>query len=241
MRICHLLGTVLCFSIFFGGCSNPFIVHIDSISKPDSSKMKSYVLLPGNDDTTLNDLQFTEFAKYVKHVFSCRGYIEAADSNEADLIVFLAYGIGDPQEHSFTYNVPVWGQTGVSSSYSQGTLYTYRNFATYSGTTTYTPTYGITGYTTNTGRYVTHFRFMILDAYDLKKFRESQNLVQSWKTKVTSTGSSGDLRMVFPILVAASKDYIASNTRQKVDRIIYETDESVIEIKSTGKISDGEH
>ena len=241
MRIYPLFGIVLFLSMFIIGCGSRFEVHIDSISTPDSSKMRNYVLLPGNDNTSPNDLQFIEFAKYVKHVLSCRGYVEATDSNEADLIIFLAYCIGDPQEHSFTYNVPVWGQTGVSSSYTQGTLLTYGNFATYSGTTTYTPTYGITGYTTHTDRYVTHFRFMMLDAYDLKKFRESQNMVQSWKTTVASTGSSGDLRRVFPILAAASKDYIASDTGRKVDRTLYEKDKSVVEIKSIGQISDGEY
>ncbi len=78
---------------------------------------------------------------------------------------------------------------------------------------------------------------MILDAYDLKKFKESQDLIQAWKTTVTSTGSSGDLRRVFPILVAASKDYIASNTKQKVERTLNETDKSVVEIKSVRRIS----
>jgi len=234
MRTYPLLGTFLCISIFFGGCGATYRVQVDSISASNTSNMRSYVLLPGNADATASDLQFIEFAKYIKHLLSSKDYVEAPDFNEADLAIFLAYGIGDPQEHQYTYNLPVWGQTGVSSSYTHGSLYSYGNYGTYSGSTTYTPSYGITGYTTHMGTYVTYFRFMVLDAYDLQKFRESQNLVQAWKTTVMSTGSSGDLRRVFPILAAASKEYIASNTGQKVDRTLYETDKAVVEIKTVG-------
>lgn len=238
MRKYPIIGTFMCLLMFFGGCGATYRVQVDSISASNSSNMRSYVLLPGNDDTTPSDLQFMEFGKYIKHVLSSKGYVEADDFNEADLAIFLAYGIGDPQEHQYTYNLPVWGETGVSSSYTHGTLYSYGNYGTYSGTTTYTPSYGITGYTTHMGTYLTYFRFMVLDAYDMQKSRESQDLVQAWKTTVTSMGSSGDLRRVFPILAAASKDYIASNTRQKVDRTLCETDKAVVEIKTVGRTSD---
>ena len=52
---------------------------------------------------------------------------------------------------------------------------------------------------------------MILDAIDLNEYRETEKEVQLWKTTVTSTGTSGDLRQVFPILVAASQEHIHNN------------------------------
>jgi hypothetical protein len=70
-----------------------------------------------------------------------------------------------------------------------------------------------------------------MDAVDLDEYRQTEIEVQLWKTTVTSTGSSGDLRRVFPILVAASQQYIGKNTGQKVEVDLYESDESVIEIK----------
>ena len=42
--------------------------------------------------------------------------------------------------------MPVYGQTGISSSNTFGTINTFGNTSTYSGSTYYTPSYGITGY-----------------------------------------------------------------------------------------------
>ena len=72
---------------------------------------------------------------------------------------------------------------------------------------------------------------MWLDAVDLDEYRETEKEIQLWKTTVTSSGSSGDLRQVFPILVAAAKPHIGSNTGKKVKVILSEGDKRVTEIK----------
>ena len=142
---------------------------------------------------------------------------------------------GDPQEHQYSYSIPTWGQTGVSSSYTTGTISSYGGYGSYSGTTTYTPAYGITGSTTHIGSYTTYFRFIVLDAVDLDEYKKSKKEVQLWKTYVTSSGSSSDLRRVFPILVAASQQYFGKNTGQKVEVNLDEEDERVTEIKGITK------
>jgi hypothetical protein len=76
---------------------------------------------------------------------------------------------------------------------------------------------------------------MVLDAVDLDEYKKSKNEVQLWKTTVTSSGSSGDLRRVFPILVGASQQYIGKNTGQKVEVDLYEEDERVSGIKGITK------
>ena len=72
---------------------------------------------------------------------------------------------------------------------------------------------------------------MLLDAYDLDIYRKEKKLKEVWRTTVTSSGSSGDLRRVFPILVAASKPYIGSNTENKIKVVLYENDSEVLAIK----------
>lgn len=158
-------------------------------------------------------------------------YLNSTTFEKANTAIFLVYGIGDPQKHQYSYSVPTFGQTGVSSSYTTGTVSSYGGYGSYSGTTTYTPTYGVTGSTSHIRSDTTYFRFMVLDAMDLDEYRKSKKEVQLWKTTVTSTGSSGDLRLVFPILAAASKQYIAKNTGKQVEVNNYEEDERVIEIK----------
>ena len=208
-----------------------FHVNVDSISAPEAATKTKYILLPGVKDVEVGDLQYREYAAYVERALTSQGYTKASSFAEADIAIFLGYGIGDPETHQFTYSLPTYGQTGVSSSNTYGTAHTYGNTATYSGTTTYTPTYGVTGSTTHIGTRTTYFRYMWLDAVDLDEYRKTEKEIQLWKTTVTSSGSSGDLRQVFPILVAASKPHIGSSTGKKVKVILSEGDKRVTEIK----------
>lgn len=218
------------------GCAGPmYHVKIDSISGFDTGTKKRYILLPGVKDVDPNDLQFREYSSYVERALSSAGYVRARDFKDANIAVFLAYGIGDPKDHQYSYSLPVWGQTGVSSSTTYGTIRSYGSYGTYHGTTTYTPTYGITGYTTHVGSYTTFFRFILLDAVDLEEYRRSEKIVQVWKTTVTSRGSSGDLRRVFPVLVAAVRPYIGTNTGKQIDVTLTEGDKAVSEIKGLAK------
>lgn len=219
--------------LFLGCATGPmFYVNIDSISTPNANTKKKYILLPGLKDVKPTDLQFKEFARYVEKALASKGYIKVDNFNDAEIAIFLSYGIGDPKEHVFTYFLPVWGQTGVLSSTTFGTLNIYGNHATYSGTTYYTPTYGITGYIPYTGSYTTYFRFLILDAIDLDEYKYSKKILQIWRTVVTSRGRCSDLRRVFPVLVAASKPYIGTNTGKQINVTLKENDKAVVEIKS---------
>ncbi len=212
-------------------------VNISSISAPNANLKKRYVLLPGLKGVKPTDLQFREFANYVERALASKGYVKADNFNDAEIAIFLVYGIGDPREHVSTYYLPVWGQTGVSSSTTTGTINTYGYYGTYSGTTHYTPTYGITGYVPYTSSHTTYFRFMVLDAIDLDEYKRSRKFVEVWRTVVTSRGSSNDLRRVFPIMVAASLPYIGTNTGKQVKVTIMENSKAVTEVKGlkTGK------
>ena len=219
--------------------ANPkFHVNVDSLSAAESSAGKRFILLPGNKDTNMHDLQFKEYASYINRALIAQGYNPSETFETADLAIFLSYGIGDPQEHQYSYSLPVFGQTGVSSANTFRTLNTYGNFGSYSSTTTFTPTYGIKGYTQHSGSYTIFFRFLLLSAYDLEVYRKQEKEVQVWKTTVTSSGSSGDLRRVFPILVAASRPYIGVNTGQQIKVILDETDQVVIDIKGVNTIKE---
>lgn len=208
-----------------------FYVNIDSISAPEAVSKTKYILLPGVKDVEEGDLQYREYATYVDRALALKGYTKATSFSGADIAIFLGYGVGDPITSQFTYSLPTFGQTGVSSANTYGTVNRYGNTATYSGTTTYTPTYGVTGSTTHTGTQTTYFRYMWLDAVDLDEYRKTEKEIQLWKTTVSSTGSSGDLRQVFPILVAASKPHIGGNTGKEVEVVLSEDDKRVTEIK----------
>jgi hypothetical protein len=230
-------ASILALILLMAGCASvpQYHVNVDSIQAPSTDDNKSFVLLSGNKDTPTSDLQFREYAAYINRALISRGFAPAESIETANLAIFVVYGIGDPQQHQYSYSIPVWGQTGVSSSTTYGTLSTYGNYGTYSGTTTYNPTYGIKGYSSHVGSRTTYFRFVVLDAIDLSEYRKSKKEVQLWKTTVTSTGSSGDLRRVFPVMVTASKPHIATNSGQQIKVKIRENDPNILEIK--GQVS----
>lgn len=216
------------------GCiASRFVSEVDSFSQTSATAKTRYVLLPGQKGLEETDLQFVEFSTYIDQAMQSRGYVKADAGRPAELTIFLSYGIGDPQTNQRSYAMPVFGQTGVSSSQTYGSFSTFGGTGTYSGTTTYTPTYGITGYQSSVQSYTTYTRFLFIAAYDVTGSTDKKPL-QLWRTEVTSTGNSNDLRHVFPYMVEAMKPYLATNTGKKITVEIPEDDPKVLHlVKST--------
>lgn len=233
----HLLTALLIVVVSVAGCATPtrYFSKVDSLARPDTFEKRRYLLVPGNSDVRESDLQFQEFASYVKVALRDKGFIEAASFENADVAIFVTYDIGDPQTHRYSYSVPIWGQTGVASRTTQGTVSAYGNTATYSGTTTYTPSYGMVGSSTQTSSYTTYSRFLTLDAYDIASYIEREEMIQIWRTSVVSTGSSDDLRLVMPYMIAAMKPHLGTNTAGRVEIVIPENDSRVRQVRDSAR------
>lgn len=228
--------TVLCV-ILLTGCASLnrtgnlwYRIAVDSLASPDASPGKKYILLPGNDGVTPADLQFQEYAEYLKYVLNKKGHTYTASLEEAEMAVFLSYGIGDPQTYQYSYNFPILGETGLYS-HTYITKTTKDDKTTYNSFTTYTPRYGVTGYSTYIGSGVMYNRFALIAAYDYDHFKKEEKEVQLWKTTVTSTGSTDDLRRVFPVLMAASMPYLGTDTVHKIYISMHENEDIVRDIR----------
>lgn len=225
MTMLATCGTIL------SGCTTmpptEFHSSVDSIARPDAAAKKRYILAPGKKDVEIVDLQFQEFASYINQALTENGFIKSPTLQEADVVIFLTYGISNPQTYQYTYSLPTWGQTGISSANTYGTISSSGNSATYSGNTTYTPTYGVTGSTTHLGTIITYTRFLLLDAYDVATYSKENKMNHVWETHVVSAGPSNDLRLVVPYMVAAMKQYLGTNTGRKVEVTVLEDDPAV--------------
>lgn len=216
------------------GCASQQVHYsaaVDSLASPNASLAKSYVLTPGNKGVTTDDLQYQEFAGYVDRVLQQHGFVHAPTPDQSDMVIVLIYGIGDPQTHQYSYALPIFGQTGVASAQTTGTATSVGSSTYFSGSTTYTPSFGVTGYIPQTGTVTTYFRYVDLTAFDSNAYRTTQKLVELWDTKVTSTGTSGDLRLVFPILIAAASPYIAVNSGNRIEVSLTADDKQVLAVK----------
>ncbi|MHB1175387.1 MAG: DUF4136 domain-containing protein [Sulfuriferula sp.] len=214
-------ATLIVCAALLSGCATiqPLRFHssIDSLAQADANIKKRYVLMPGGKKEEVGDLQFQEFAAYIDKALTANGFVKVNTFQGADVVIFLSYAIGDPQTYQHTYSLPTWGQTGVSSANTYGTVSSYGSTVTNSGVTTYTPTYGVTGSTTQIATDTNYTRFLFLEAYDAATYAKEKKMNQVWKTSVVSIGSSNDLRLVVPYMVTAMKPYLATNTGHKIE------------------------
>lgn len=192
------------------------VMDVDCLARTDAVTKNFYVLVPGERGVDAGDLQFREFAAYVDRLLSEKGFVKVEDFQDADVAVLMVYAIGDPETYLSTYSTPVWGKTGVSSSETKGDVSSYGGRSTYSSSTKYKPSYGVTGYKTHVRTDVSFTRFLSLSAYDVSAFVREGRTSQVWSARVSSTGSTNDLRFVFPYMVAAMKPYLGFNTGRKI-------------------------
>lgn len=217
--------------VVLAGCAAPFFADVNSYRDNTDHPGTRYVIVSAIKDVGEGDLQFREAAGYLERALASKGYIRVEEPAGADLAVCMLYGIGDPTEQYYSFSSPVWGQTGGgTSSFTAHTVGTFGSSRT-TGTVTQQPTYGVVGYQSAVGSYTSFTRFLSVTAIDLRVFADKKEIKEVWKTEVTSTGSSGDLRRVLPILVAASQPYLATNTRKSVPVRLTEGSKSVLAIK----------
>ncbi len=160
---------------------------------------KRVVVLPVQKEGA-GTLEFAEYAKLVEDGLHKQGFQVVPAGEPAELVAFFGYGIDQGRDELYSYAVPQFGQTGVQSSQTFGTVQSYGPSATYSGTTTYSPSYGITGWTPQVGTRRLYTRTIVLDIYDVSQGSEPIKLYES---VATSQGSSGALGEVIDEIVAS--------------------------------------
>jgi hypothetical protein len=100
-----------------------YSVSVDGYAAPNAGALRRFVILPLDKAVEPGDLRFHEYASVVCAALERRGLRNVDSFDEADLAVFLAYGIGGPEEHRYTYSLPVFGQTGVAASTTHSQVY----------------------------------------------------------------------------------------------------------------------
>lgn len=222
-----LVGVVL------SGCvSHRYRIAVNGFSDPKYAGGHSYWLLSGKDGVSMNDLEFREYAAYLRRCLAQAGYSESATLDQADLAIFVSYGIGDAKEQAYSYSMPVYGQTGGGTYNFSGTTYSDYGAATTYGTATQTPQYGVVGSEQFSGTTLTYLRYLFVDVFDMKALRNEKKKIPVWRTDVMSRGRNDDLRGVFPVLVAAATPHFGKNTKKQVVVDISEGDKQVQQIKA---------
>lgn len=226
-----MTATLMVFlAALLGGCAS-YQVGVSGFSDPFYAGGRTFWLLSGNKDVTADDLEFREYAGYLRRGLVQAGFSEAANFDKADLAIFVRYGIGDPKEHHFSYSLPIYGPIGGGTYTYSGTSYSSYSSATTHGTIYQQPQYGVVGSQQVSRTDVTHLRYLLVDALDVKAHRTDKKVVPVWQMEVFSRGSSADLRRVFPVLVVAATPHFGKNTKRRVVVDIMEDDKRLQQMR----------
>jgi hypothetical protein len=228
---------IILFLSFITACAQmgAYQVKVDSVTDPEgTSNTLPFLVLPAYQNLK-DDLVFKEFQLIVENALLNKGFVEAEDPNKPWMAILLSYGLGDPVVEERNDVLPIFGQTGVSSSFTTGTLNSYGQMTTYSGTTTYTPQYGITGYAPVSSKVVKHPKYIVLSAYEAEPDKRVKDLTKLWETNIYCDNGIDDLRRSFPVMVAAAQNYIGTNTRHEINVALYEEDPAVTSLYSKRK------
>ncbi len=203
--------------LLFGCMTAPsrYDVEMNGLARSDPGAVDHrYLLLPSDSSVSLNDLEFTEYARYVDHALGKAGYQKASEVDDATEAIFLYCGIGNPQEHTYTFWLPDSDQPESSSLTPPDNIRAYGTWGT------------------RTSQDHGNCRYISLSAVDLVKYKEDQQVVELWRMEITSLGSSHDLRRVFPAMIAASEKHLGRNTGRILDRTVTDQDQDVVEIRA---------
>lgn len=198
-------GLILLVSLLLTACATtpePLRIRsdVDALAISDAQSKRRFVILPGDKALKAQDLQFIEFKNYVEKVLAKRGFIKADSLQDGDVVLFLNYGVGEPQAFQTSYDVPVWSGWGYYPYY--------RRYRFYPAMSPY--------YTQRIETYMLYKRYLSLEAYDMAAYLQQKTPRQLWKVTVQSRGTSNDLRLTLPYMLAAMEPYVGTNTGHMV-------------------------
>ena len=196
------------------GCASSTEVKIDSLSKPKPDAAISYEIHNANPLVADDSLRFKEAAGFVRTALSGKGLYEAPPGTKADMVVSLDYGIGPPQVKREVMSEPIYvtvpGQLRAETVQVGTDRLGNPIFSTvYVQEPSRTEFGGMRQYEVTSVIYEKHLH---LSARENKSGEEGRPPSEIWTIDATSLGQSHDLRKNLPILVAASVDYIGTDT-----------------------------
>lgn len=179
--------------VMLGGCAT-IETRVSAFHELEQSiSGVTYAVVPSKEQE--GSLEFQSYANLVKSELKKRGMTEAP-FDQAKYAIFMFYGIDDGKQVVSSY--PIFGQTGTGSSHTTGTVTSYGNTASFSGTTYKTPTFGVVGSGARTDSVFK--RYLNIDIVDIGK--SSAGKVQKvYEVKAISSGSTGQLAPIMPAII----------------------------------------
>jgi hypothetical protein len=199
--------------VFICGCNSTgvlFTTTINSVTSNQLPKEKTYWISTFNNSNNEFSLRDKSRLKVIERMLSDAGFMKA-DKISAQYTLKVSLGISDPKTK--TGSTPIFGQTGVSSSTTYGNV---SSSGSFNATTYNTPSFGIVG--SNSYSYSSYTRFLIVRGFDNKE-------EEVFDSRSVSSGTSGDIDRVLPVLAYNMIPYVGKNTSKSTTVNLRENEE----------------
>lgn len=219
IKILLLLG-------FLPSCASgpqPFAVTVNAMAANDHADLRSYILLPANNDLDPKSQMFREFAGILDRALQSQGFVAAANREDAQLAILLSYGMSEFLVQGDSYVRAISEDTGVHHSYEGARLLDSKSEIGYFPTSSQK----VTGYRTVTRTSIMYAQHVAVAAINPRELGRYENPQQHWSLKLSCSDKRGDLRQAFPVMLAAGLPHLASDPGKELYLEIHETNETV--------------
>ena len=212
--------------VFSTGCQNStYQVKVDAIAKREAAaaaaEAQSFKIRSKNPALGDESLRYKEAADYVKTALSGKGLYEAPNSEAADMIVELDYGLEAPRTKLEMVSSPVYAQIGGGVRYEQVPVTDSRGITTRRTVAVYQPPRTeLVGFDEVPRQVTIYEKYLRVTARENKPGAEGRPPMELWSVQTSTEDESKDLRKYLPIMASATADYIGKDTsKQKVVKI----------------------
>lgn len=227
-----LRSTWLLAALLLGvGCVAPrtHVAQVEAQARPDATAKANYFLVPGGKGQD-EAREFGEYTVYVTRALHQQGFRKVATAVEADVLIFMAYGVSDPVTNRYPDVTTTTSGTFVSRGLlPMGSM---TPFGGNSGTNISGSTPGFMPPLSNTRSHTSYGRVLNVEAYDMAVYATTKKMELVWKVRVTSVGPEGDLRRVMPFLATAMVPHLGTNSDHRFEVRINEEDPMALAIKN---------
>lgn len=201
-------------------CATTAEVSVSSIAEESvTTSSKVFNIVPAQKSVKEKDLEFQKFAEYTANALESKGIKRTGDTSKDYLIVTLAYGVGEPEKSVTTYSAPVYGGFGYGVYPTVVPPMGYMGpgmFAAPGATAMAVPI----GQQTVVEEQIEYRKYIVITAYQYdpraKENKGHRDAKMVWQTRITSAGESDDLGKLFPYMLAAGLDKLATNDEEPV-------------------------
>ncbi len=235
-EISRSLSAAILLALVLQGCTTTYEMEIDAIRNPApiDADADSYILVPRDPATDVNDLRYKETAGWIKTALSAKGMYEATDPLDADMIIEVDYGMEPPRQEVRIVEEPQYVRVQGPGSYQTMQVRDPKTGAVRT-VQIYVPgrvSTELAGYQQRAITTVVNEKYLVLTAKENSLATDGDTAAEElWSVAVKNEDESDNLREYLPIMAASATDYIGEDTENKKTVRLKSDDEVIAFVK----------